>query len=71
MGTKIEVDHASHARMVDRMKRPPIIAVRPRKGSVLEAHQKAHNNDMADVIHSWAESFAIMARQSEGEKDND
>lgn len=49
-------------------KRPPIIAVRPRKGSVLEAQQQANNNDMADVIHSWAETFAEMARQSDREE---
>jgi hypothetical protein len=53
-------------------KRPPIIAVRPRKGSVLEAQQKALNNDMADIIHSWASQFAEMAAASEqGEKINE
>jgi hypothetical protein len=46
-------------------KRPPIIAVRPRKGSVLEAQQKALNNDMADIIHSWAETFSLMTKASE------
>jgi hypothetical protein len=53
-------------------KRPPIIAVRPRKGSDLETVQQAHNNDMADIIHSWASQFAEMAAASEqGEKTND
>jgi len=48
-------------------KRPPIIAVRPRKGSVLEAQQKALNNDMADTIHQWAEAFSM---EKEGEKND-
>ncbi len=50
-------------------KRPPIIAVRPRKGSVLEAQQKALNNDMADIIHSWAIQFSLMTKASEQEGD--
>jgi len=55
-------------------KRPPIIAVRPRKGSVLEAQQKALNNDMADTIHQWAvqalkaEAFSM---EKDGEKNDD
>ena len=53
-------------------KRPPIIAVRPRKGSALENQQQALNNDMADIIHLWASQFAEMAAASEqGEKTND
>jgi hypothetical protein len=49
-------------------KRPPIIAVRPRKGSVLEAQQKALNNDMADTIHQWAEAFSM---EKDGEKNDE
>ncbi len=53
-------------------KRPPIIAVRPRKDSDLLAIQEANNNDMADILHSWAEAFAEMAAaSSKGEKTDD
>ena len=45
--------------------RPPIIAVRPRKDSDLLAIQEANNNDMADLIHSWASCFAEMAKASD------
>jgi hypothetical protein len=51
-------------------KRPPIIAVRPRKDSDLLAIQEANNNDMADILHSWATVFAENVKQSEqGEPD--
>ena len=46
-------------------KRPPIIAVRPRKDSDLLAIQEANNNDMADILHSWASQFAEMAAASD------
>ena len=49
--------------------RSPIIAVRPRKGSDLEAEQKARGNDMADIVHEWAGMFKDMARKSERETD--
>jgi hypothetical protein len=53
------------------VKRPPIIAVRPRKGSDLEAVQRCYNNNMADVLHSWASTFAEMveaAKQREEDR---
>jgi hypothetical protein len=46
-------------------KRPPIIAVRPRKDSDLLAIQEANNNDMADILHDWASQFAEMAAASD------
>ena len=50
-------------------RRPPIIAVRPRKDSDLLAIQEANNNDMADILHSWASQFAeVAAASSKGEK---
>jgi hypothetical protein len=48
-------------------KRPPIIAVRPRKGSPLEAEQQTRDNDMADIIHEWATMFSTMTEQESGE----
>jgi len=53
-------------------KRPPIIAVRPRKDSDLLAIQEANNNDMADILHDWASQFSEMAAaSSKGEKTDD
>jgi hypothetical protein len=49
-------------------KRPPIIAVRPRKGSDLERAQTEHENNMADLLHSWAEQFARLAKESDNEQ---
>jgi len=46
-------------------KRPPIIAVRPRKDSDLLAIQEANNNDMADILHSWATTFSEMTKASD------
>lgn len=50
------------------MTKPNPIVVRPRKASALEAVWDANDRNaaaMREIIHSWAESFAIMARQSE------
>lgn len=52
-------------------KRPPIIAVRPRKDSDLLAIQEANNNDMADVLHSWATTFSERAKASDKGENND
>ena len=49
-------------------KRPPIIAVRPRKDSDLLAIQEANNNDMADILHSWAEAHKKAEDNKEREK---
>lgn len=48
-------------------KKGPIIGVRPRRGSALEAFQKKANNKMSDTLHSWAESFKHNLEQSEKE----
>lgn len=51
-------------------KRPPIIAVRPRKDSDLLAVQEANNNDMADILHSWATTFSEMTKASDKREDD-
>jgi len=56
------------------MKQPNPIAVRPRQGSKLEAvwnDKKRSNREMGEIIHSWADSFANMAKASEREETND
>ena len=56
------------------MKQPNPIAVRPRQGSKLEAVWESKNRSnraMGEIIHSWAEMFAIMAKTSEREETND
>lgn len=50
-------------------KRP--IQVRPRKGSELERVQDELDNNMADRLHSWADYFARMNRQSDEEITDD
>lgn len=50
--------------MVDHMKRR-LVSVRPRVGSDLESVQEATNNDMSDIVHSWATAFKDMTRQSQ------
>lgn len=57
------VDRSGRPKRMETRPRP--IQVRPRKGSQLERVQRERNNDMADVIHSWAETFASMKKQSE------
>jgi hypothetical protein len=50
------------------MKQPNPIAIRPRQGSALETvwnDNERSNRAMGDIIHSWAETFALMAKQSE------
>lgn len=52
-------------------KAPPI-AVRPRQGTALEAVWEAENRSnraMGEIIHSWAETFAEMVRQSDREEE--
>jgi hypothetical protein len=54
------------------MKQPNPISVRPRQGSKLEAvwnDKERSNKAMGDIIHSWAETFALMAKQSEQGED--
>ena len=49
------------------MTKPNPIAIRPRQGTALEAVWEAEgrsNKAMGDIIHSWAETFAIMAKAS-------
>jgi len=48
-------------------KRPPIIAVRPRKGSDLERIQAELKNNMADTIHAWAFAQAHAEREKTDE----
>ena len=54
------------------MTKPNPIAVRPRQGTALEAVWEAENRSnraMGEIIHSWAETFAEMARQSDREEE--
>lgn len=56
------------------MKQPNPIAVRPRQGTALEAVWEAENRSnraMGEIIHGWAETFAIMAKASEQGENND
>ena len=49
------------------MTKPNPIAIRPRQGTALEAVWEAEgrsNKAMGDIIHSWAETFANMAKAS-------
>lgn len=50
-------------------KRP--IQVRPRRGSNLERKQDETNNNMAEVLHGWADYFARTASQSDKTGDDD
>ena len=50
------------------MKQPNPIAVRPRQGTALEAVWEAENRSnraMGEIIHGWAETFAIMTKASD------
>jgi len=52
--------------------KPNPIVVRPRKASSLEAVWNANDRNaaaMREIIHSWADSFANMAKASEREED--
>ena len=54
------------------MKQPNPISVRPRQGSALENvwnDSDRSNKAMGDIIHSWAETFALMTKQSEQGED--
>jgi hypothetical protein len=54
------------------MTKPNPIAIRPRQGSALETvcnDNDRSNKAMGDVIHLWAETFALMANQSEQGED--
>lgn len=56
-----------------RMKQPSPISVRPRKGSDLERlweSENRSNREMGEHIHSWAETFASMKKQSEEKTDD-
>jgi len=68
---KISVDYASKEPKLTVMKQPNPIAVRPRQGSKLEKvweQNERSNRAMGDIIHSWAETFAEMAKASEREE---
>jgi len=54
------------------MTKPNPIAIRPRQGSALETvwnDNERSNKAMGDIIHSWAETFALMTKQSEQGED--
>ena len=54
------------------MKQPNPISVRPRQGSALEAVWETENRSnraMGEIFHSWAETFALMAKQLEKGED--
>jgi len=51
--------------------RPPIIAIRPRKGTKLHAEwQRVNHNqaEMREIVHSYAEQFARLARESDNDQ---
>lgn len=49
------------------MEKRRLVAVRPRVGSDLERIQTERDNDMADIVHEWAEMFSKMVEdQGEG-----
>lgn len=69
---KISVDYEQREVKLTVMKQPNPIAVRPRQGTALEAvweEENRSNRAMGEIIHSWAETFANMARQSEQGED--
>jgi len=54
------------------MKQANPISVRPRQGSALETvwnDSDRSNRAMGDIIHLWAETFALMTKQSEQRED--
>jgi hypothetical protein len=54
------------------MKQPNPISVRPRQGSALENvwnDSDRSNRAMGEIFHLWAETFALMAKQSEQGED--
>ena len=54
------------------MTKPNPIAIRPRQGSALEAvwnDKERSNKAMGDIIHSLAETFSLMTKQSEQGED--
>lgn len=64
--------HGKRKAYVYPMTKPNPIAVRPRQGSALEAvwnENERSNRAMGEIIHSWAETFADMAKASEREED--
>lgn len=52
------------------MEKRRLVSVRPRVGSDLERIQTERDNDMADIVHEWAEMFSKMV-EDQGEQEND
>jgi hypothetical protein len=69
---KISVDYTSKEPKLTVMKQPNPIAVRPRQGSKLEKvweQNERSTRAMGDIIHSWADQFAVMVNASEREEE--